>query len=457
MQDEKDGIIALFQEFMQQVLIEHQIDKVLDSIADDIIGIGMGTQGIVSTREDVIRIATNDKTSEGESPNISYENMQVRCFDHQYATVCGVMKISSKIDGKQIESSLGQLMNLRKVDGRWIIYTMQATPLFHEIEEMEAYPIKFAENVLEKYRQQEQIARIAQQNSIGIYRINFTKGCCEDSVIRNDLLIHAQRGDLYEEKLFESARRYLDDDDRYRFLSLFTIGNIFKEFNLGKTELSMEYQMRSPYKAIWLKTMVKLYIDKADQELKGYLYVIDIDKEKTKELELKNDAELDSLTGLYNRRYVESNINQLLKHTCDHEQGAFFMIDLDHFKSINDTYGHKKGDDILKRTAACMQSIIRKQDVAGRLGGDEFCIYFQGELTMDTVLQKAETLCQNIRKILKNKEIGSSCSIGIVLCKNPAFTFDVVYHQADQALYIQKKKGRDGYTFFSSDDVSNPS
>lgn len=448
MSDARKEVIEIFRHFMKSVLIDHQLDEVIQYLADDIIGIGMGTQGIVTNKEDVIRIADDETLNHAQDATIKFDHMLVHCFDDSYATICGVVRLRNKVNGKLIESGLGQLMNMRKVDGQWIIYTMQATPLFNEIEEMEAYPIKFAETILEKYRQQEQIAKIAQQDSIGIYLINFTKGICEDCVIKNNLLIQVEPGDLYEETLFEAARRYLTEEDRFRFISLFTIGNVFKQFNQGNTELSIEYQMSLPTKLVWMKSMVKLYIDNKDQSLKGYFYVIDINEDKTKELLLKNDAELDPLTGLYNRKYAEANINAQLKHSTIHERGAFFMIDLDHFKDINDTFGHLMGDDILKLCARSIQSVIRKDDIAGRLGGDEFCIYFQGTITRDVIIQKAELLCQAIREISNDKTRHISCSIGIAWCRGETLSFDDVYQQADQALYLQKSKGRNGYTIF---------
>lgn len=448
MSKEWKEIEAVFKIFVEGTLIEHDTEKSLSVIADDVIGIGMGNQGIVSGKEDLSRILNDGKVDAKETAtSVSYEKIQIRSYENRFGSICGVLKIKTTENGKTVKSSLGQMMGVRKERGKWWIYSEQATPLFNEIEEMEAYPIKFAENALEKYRQQEQIARDAQKDSVAIYRINFTKGVFEDSVIKNDIVIPIEEGDSYEKTILRSSWRHLNEEERYQFLSTFSVGNIIRQYQNNQTEVSMEYEMLlSEEKSVWMRTVIRLYMDKADQNLKGYLYVFDIDEEKRKELELKNRAERDLMTDLYNKKYSEIKIEEKLKNISPIARGVFFMLDLDHFKSINDTYGHQGGDDVIKKTADIIKSIIRREDIAGRLGGDEFCIYFHGNMKPEAVEEKAGLLCKEIHSILPVEKAGTSCSIGIVSCNSPEMTFEEVYKMADEALYQQKRKGRNGYT-----------
>lgn len=452
MGEELKKIERVFKTFVEGTLIEHDASKSLSVIADDVIGIGMGNQGIVTGKEDLKRILNDGKTEEETSTTeVFYEKMQIRCYENRYGSICGVLRIKTTSNGETVESSLGQMLAVRKEAGRWLVYTVQATPLFDEIEEMEAYPIKFAESALEKYRQQEQIAKDAQKDSIAIYRVNFTRGVFEDCVVKNDMVILVDPGDQYEKAMFQSAMRYLSEEERYRFITTFSLGNIIKHYESGQTELSMEYEMiLAEGRSVWLRTLIRLYMDKKDENLKGYLYVVDIDEDKRKKLELQRRAEHDPMTDLYNKKYSEVRINEKLKQVSPINQGAFLMIDLDHFKDINDKYGHQEGDRVIRETAKSMKRVIRKGDIAGRIGGDEFCIYIHGELTSGQILEKAEMICRGIREIIPSgdKETGISCSIGIVVCTSPDMTFEEIYRKADQALYIQKNSGRNGYTIY---------
>lgn len=454
---EQDQVIQVFKEVIESSLIQQNMEKVLSVITEDVIGIGMGAQGVVSSKADLAQILQDGKSSsKNNGTTVEYANMLVRCYSEGYATVCAVLKIRTVTGEKTTESSLGQLMNMRKEDEKWMVYTMQATPLFQEIEEMEAYPIKFAENVLGKYRQQEQISKNVQNESAAIYGVNFSKGIFENAVVKSDIVIDTQPGSPYEDAMFEAAKERLEDEDRYKFMSTFSLGNIFKAYQNAETELSLEYKMMLPKEENhlhWMKSVIKLYVDKSSEDLMGYLYVFDIHREKMRELELENNAHFDSLTELYNRKYAEKIISEKLKKVISAEPGVFFMIDLDYFKNINDTYGHQEGDRVIREAALCIKKVIHKEDLAGRIGGDEFCIYFQGGLTIENVRDKADLLCEEIRRLIPDKEIGTSCSIGITFCQRRDATFTDIYNHADKALYQQKKNGRNGYTIFSCEDL----
>ena len=447
MTDDEKGIEYVFKVFVEGTLVEHDVQKSLSVISDDVIGIGMGNQGVVSGKDDLIRILGDGKSDASESTTtISYEKIQIRCYGGQFGNICGILKIQTTGNTGTVNSFLGQMMGVRKENDRWLVFAVQATPVFNEIEEMEAYPIKFAESALEKYRQQEQIAKEAQKNSAAIYKVNFTKAVFEDSVLKNDVVIPVKIGESYENTIFRSAWNHLSEEERYLFVKKFSLGNIFHTYNSGQTELSMEYEMlRSASDTHWMRTVIRLYMDKTDGNLKGYLYVFDIDKEKRKEIELQNRAERDPMTDLYNKKYSEIKIEEKIKNISPTNRGVFFMIDFDHFKKINDTYGHNEGDRVIREASKYMTRLVRRGDIVGRLGGDEFCIFFHGLLTAEIVEEKAEQLCREIRTIIPSGEVRTSCSIGIVPCDSPDLTFQDVYKKADVALYKQKEKGRDGY------------
>ena len=129
------------------------------------------------------------------------------------------------------------------------------------------------------------------------------------------------------------------------------------------------------------------------------------------------------------------------------------MIVLDHFKSINDTYGHALGDFVVQRTADILKASFREEDIIGRLGGDEFGVFYVGENSRDSLIKKAELICRLIQEIHPETagNPGTSVSIGIVQ-RAKGDSFDDLYRKADAALYITKKqKNRNGFTIYAAD------
>jgi diguanylate cyclase len=127
------------------------------------------------------------------------------------------------------------------------------------------------------------------------------------------------------------------------------------------------------------------------------------------------------------------------------------MIDIDHFKEMNDTFGHKTGDKVLVHISRLMQSILRKVDILGRYGGDEFVI-----LLPETTHEGARRLTERIRQAIAQQPItAGGVSIPITLSiglasnvKEPSLSLDELLQRADRALYDSKLNGRDRVTFY---------
>jgi len=165
--------------------------------------------------------------------------------------------------------------------------------------------------------------------------------------------------------------------------------------------------------------------------------------EQLKEISIK-----DSLTQLYNRRHFETEFTQLLHLAKRHNQSiSLILLDIDNFKSINDTYGHSAGDDVLRDIAQILTERTRRSDLIARYGGEEFVI-----ILPDTEKSGAKYLTENIRKAIErhswtNQTVTSSFGIQ-TLDKNEMETFEVEsimeasIKSADKALYFAKKNGR---------------
>jgi diguanylate cyclase (GGDEF)-like protein len=164
------------------------------------------------------------------------------------------------------------------------------------------------------------------------------------------------------------------------------------------------------------------------------------------QIKLENQSLRDSLTGLFNRRFLEISLERELARAARKNQVlAIFMIDVDHFKRFNDANGHGAGDAALKAIAKILQSTPRASDTACRYGGEEFTIMLP-ESTVDGAMQRAES----IRRAVQNLQVpfgaqvytDFSVSVGVAFFPDDGKTAETLLHRADQALYHAKKNGR---------------
>jgi len=166
--------------------------------------------------------------------------------------------------------------------------------------------------------------------------------------------------------------------------------------------------------------------------------LVDIsDEEKEKQL-LIAKSQSDGLTGLYNASTTKDSIEKLMAGKKAYSLDALIVIDCDRFKDINDNYGHLKGDLALEYISKGLKLTFRQSDIVGRVGGDEFCVYMQNIPTVDFVLMKCQQLTRNINEL--SKQFLISISIGIATYKEQ-ITYEELFKQADDALYLAKKKG----------------
>lgn len=170
-------------------------------------------------------------------------------------------------------------------------------------------------------------------------------------------------------------------------------------------------------------------------------------QKKTLELRGKNAklhklAVTDSLTSLYNRRFFFTRLEEEFSRTLRYnEQFALLSIDLDNLKAINDVYGHVTGDAVIRRIAKCLKGSVRKGDVVGRLGGDEFGYIMLGASEEDAFQFAMRLQASLAGVVFKGIEKKPTMSIGIAAAGREKFKkYQDVYQAADSALYIAKKK-----------------
>jgi diguanylate cyclase (GGDEF)-like protein/PAS domain S-box-containing protein len=171
----------------------------------------------------------------------------------------------------------------------------------------------------------------------------------------------------------------------------------------------------------------------------------DISQRKQLEAELFHEASTDPLTGISNRRYfmtqAEADFRRAKRYS--HKMGLL-MCDLDHFKEVNDTYGHAAGDAVLQEVVKAIQSSLRESDIMGRLGGEEFAVLLP-ETDADAALEVANRVRAAVaeRKIeVENIVLSRTTSIGVAHIKPEDAEFDTLLMRADDAMYRAKNSGR---------------
>ncbi|WP_200333414.1 GGDEF domain-containing response regulator [Thiocystis violacea] len=238
--------------------------------------------------------------------------------------------------------------------------------------------------------------------------------------------------------LFAETRETIDHDprlfDMYATQAVNMIHNstLYEELNIRNLELNRKNQ-----------ELMEL-LDKLTQSENL--------QQKFKKLSL-----IDTLTGIHNRRYVETQLQEDINQARrEGVSAACLMVDIDHFKLVNDTYGHNGGDYVLQEVAKVFKQHTRTGDTISRYGGEEFLVFY-----MDIDREYAEKLCERLRKsvedacfVFGSTEIKVTVSIGCaVFVPSVHDTVNGIIAKADQALYMAKAQGRNRFVFFDDHSV----
>ena len=168
--------------------------------------------------------------------------------------------------------------------------------------------------------------------------------------------------------------------------------------------------------------------------------------------ELKTASRVDGLTGLYNRRYWQERFDEMHKLCVRREKpSTALMLDIDHFKRINDTYGHQAGDKVIKMLAALIKRCVRETDLAGRYGGEEFAIILNDSSVEDAkvVAERIRQLAQRLVVEHEGESISFTVSLGLAQFSSDFKGAMAWLECADQALYEAKEKGRNQYRVYA--------
>ncbi|QCG99075.1 diguanylate cyclase [Azospirillum sp. TSA2s] len=248
---------------------------------------------------------------------------------------------------------------------------------------------------------------------------------------------------LPREKLIGSRARdyYLDSHQRLRVLERLRGGS-------GVTNMEVQFK-RADGSPFWTLFTVNQAVIQGMAVNLAWIY--DYTERRSMEEALRDMASRDPLTGIYNRRsFMDMARAQLARAHRFHEPLSVFVLDVDHFKRINDTFGHATGDDALRMVAAGCQAILREYDILGRLGGEEFVVVLPGA-TADESRVVAERVRRHLARMPIEATDGTfrlTASIGIAGLEGATDTLERAIHRADLALYRAKHLGRNRVAVF---------
>ena len=206
---------------------------------------------------------------------------------------------------------------------------------------------------------------------------------------------------------------------------------------------------------LWCRLRAKAIRNDAGEVLRITAILYDIDELKRDALTMRKQAERDSLTRLLNKSSAQQQVIDYLKNRAPDTKAALLIMDLDNFKSINDTLGHLYGDAVLTQIGSTLQNFFRSHDILGRIGGDEFIILLKDIPNRELVEERCQLLVDTFREMLHKlmPKLQISVSVGAALVPKHGTDYAELFHHADEALYAAKRAGKSQYHIYSAKDA----
>lgn len=224
------------------------------------------------------------------------------------------------------------------------------------------------------------------------------------------------------------------------------IENAFQELKKGKkaVEFNIEARLEGSGRYCWYTVSSSSYVEQKTGHMRVVGYLRNIEQLIRTQAALKKEAMYDPLVELYNVKTGREMVTEALKEMGENESGIMFLIDIDDFKQINDTYGHQKGDEVLKQFADILKHVFRRSDIVYRMGGDEFIGFAvhvsQPDQAVDRIMERLYSWLDEADK----DGFAIHCSAGVFVGSGKS-SYSDFYKMADQALYAAKRAGKNKY------------
>lgn len=245
-----------------------------------------------------------------------------------------------------------------------------------------------------------------------------------------------------------AANHLVSPQDHKKYLKIFSREYLLAQYAKGKQIITLKHRrLREDGTEFWSLAEIRMVLEPYTSTLKASVLLYDIDEKVKQDIKLRKLSQTDSLTGLYNRNSLFQRMETTLAHSGTQVMHMMILIDIDHFKELNDTYGHQYGDECLVSVAHAMQSITRGEDLCSRIGGDEFVIFMRNLPQNSDVRHKLEELKAAITSV-DHYGRSMSASIGAACYPKDGMDITTLYHNADEAMYEAKNQGRNRYCIF---------
>lgn len=252
----------------------------------------------------------------------------------------------------------------------------------------------------------------------------------------------------YDQMLRHIAANFVQADYRQGFLDTFLPENVLKTHSSGSNSLGFDFFMRDPGgdQYHWTRMVGYTFTGTEDDTVRMFTYQRNLNEVKL----LADQARIDEMTGLLNKGFTRQMVEQTLVQSPG-AAAAFFILDIDNFKQVNDLFGHAMGDAVITEFARIISCSFRSNDIIGRIGGDEFAAFVL--VPKNHPGWPEEKALELARKLAGDYPVGAtryplSASIGLALSPEAGSSFDDLYRNADKALYRTKKRGKNGYSIF---------
>ena len=433
----KDLLIQFFDAY----LVRRSLEEALAFLSDDVISLGTGAQEIARNKEELRELMREE--FECIPGGFRYEisdYCEKACTDQVCIVFCNVLTAMPDEAGGELTFRTRLTMSAVKEREGWKISSLHMSAPSDQQEGEEFFPIKYGRQAIGRMdaaagrKLIELMISMLPGGIMGgylekgfpLYIINDTMldylGYTYDELVEAtgeemQKVIAPEDWDRVERTIYDSIEKTGEYDVQYRVV------------RKDGTRLWVDDKGRSITTEDGRKAMVSV--------------MLDINDGVRLQERLKKEVLEDPLTGIYNRKGALTRIGQCLK---EGRQGALFAMDIDNFKKLNDTYGHQTGDRMLIRLAEIIRANSRAQDVAARIGGDEFILFLPG-CTLGSVLEKrAENICRSFREAGEEFDRAQlSVSMGIALSREK-MELEELLKEADDRLYQVKKTGKGNFT-----------
>jgi len=245
----------------------------------------------------------------------------------------------------------------------------------------------------------------------------------------------------------------LPEDEQNDFIHKMSRDTLLAAFEAGFKSDACEILIETEIvEATWIQVYYQMVKDPFTNEISIWVSCRNIDEAKKNELQLVEMAQIDSVTGVYNRAGLQAKIPEKKHAAAGGIMDLFIMLDIDGFGYINDTFGHVYGDQLLRELAQTLKLLLNENNIVARIGGDEFAIYAFGLADMNMVQERMRILIAAAYRELK-AGLKLSISAGVAISPQDGTDLSVLYAKADTALYYAKSTGRNKYVIYSDNLV----